>query len=122
MVSLNLVAAPGAAVRQRQHHCERKTRPHGADPGGTGALRVAADFLAKNTSVKRVWVSNPSWPNHKSVFNSAGLEVREYAYYDAASHALDFDGLLASLSEAQAGDVVLFHGCCHNPTGIESYA
>ena len=69
--------------------------------------------------MKRVWVSNPSWPNHKSVFNSAGLEVREYAYYDAASHALDFDGLLASLSEARAGDVVLFHGCCHNPTGID---
>ncbi|WP_288294346.1 amino acid aminotransferase, partial [uncultured Haemophilus sp.] len=88
-------------------------------PGGTGALRVAADFLAKNTSVKRVWVSNPSWPNHKSVFNSAGLEVREYAYYDAANHSLDFDGLLASLNEAQAGDVVLFHGCCHNPTGID---
>ncbi|WP_432763720.1 aminotransferase class I/II-fold pyridoxal phosphate-dependent enzyme, partial [Escherichia coli] len=60
-------------------------------PGGTGALRVAADFLAKNTSVKRVWVSNPSWPNHKSVFNSAGLEVREYAYYDAENHTLDFD-------------------------------
>lgn len=72
-------------------------------PGGTGALRVAADFLAKNTSVKRVWVSNPSWPNHKSVFNSAGLEVREYAYYDAANHSLDFDGLLASLNEAQSG-------------------
>ena len=88
-------------------------------PGGTGALRVAADFLAKNTDVKRVWVSNPSWPNHKSVFTSAGLEVREYAYYDAANHALDFDGLLASLNEAQAGDVVLFHGCCHNPTGID---
>ena len=66
-----------------------------------------------------VWVSNPSWPNHKSVFNSAGLEVREYAYYDAANHTLDFDGLLASLSEARAGDVVLFHGCCHNPTGID---
>ena len=88
-------------------------------PGGTGALRVAADFLAKNTDVKRVWVSNPSWPNHKSVFTSAGLEVREYAYYDAANHALDFDGLLASLNEAQAGDVVLFHGCCHNPTGAD---
>lgn len=85
-------------------------------PGGTGALRVAADFLAKNTDVKRVWVSNPSWPNHKGVFNSAGLEVREYAYYDAANHSLDFDGLLNSLQEAQAGDVVLFHGCCHNPT------
>ena len=69
--------------------------------------------------MKRVWVSNPSWPNHKSVFTSAGLEVREYAYYDAANHALDFDGLLASLNEAQAGDVVLFHGCCHNPTGAD---
>ena len=88
-------------------------------PGGTGALRVAADFLAKNTSVKRVWVSNPSWPNHKSVFNSAGLEVREYAYYDAENHTLDFDALINSLNEAQAGDVVLFHGCCHNPTGID---
>ena len=91
-------------------------------PGGTGALRVAADFLAKNTDVKRVWVSNPSWPNHKSVFTSAGLEVREYTYYDAANHALDFEGLLASLTEAQAGDVVLFHGCCHNPTGLEEDA
>lgn len=66
-----------------------------------------------------MWVSNPSWPNHKSVFNAAGLEVREYAYYDAENHTLDFEALQASLSEAQAGDVVLFHGCCHNPTGID---
>lgn len=64
-------------------------------------------------------MSNPSWPNHKSVFNSAGLEVREYAYYDAEKHTLDFDALINSLNEAQAGDVVLFHGCCHNPTGID---
>lgn len=64
-------------------------------------------------------MSNPSWPNHKSVFNSAGLEVREYAYYDAENHTLDFDALINSLNEAQAGDVVLFHGCCHNPTGID---
>ncbi|KAA6048120.1 aspartate/tyrosine/aromatic aminotransferase [Pantoea sp. ICBG 1758] len=88
-------------------------------PGGTGALRVAADFLATQTSVKRVWVSNPSWPNHKNVFNAAGLEVCEYQYYDAANHTLDFDGMLAALQQAQAGDVVLFHGCCHNPTGID---
>ena len=91
-------------------------------PGGTGALRVAADFLATQTSVKRVWVSNPSWPNHKNVFNAAGLEVCEYAYYDAANHQLDFDGMLAALQEAKAGDVVLFHGCCHNPTGIDPTA
>ncbi|WP_145480815.1 amino acid aminotransferase [Yersinia similis] len=88
-------------------------------PGGTGGLRIAADFIAHQTRAKRVWVSNPSWPNHKNVFEAAGLEVVEYAYYDAANHALDFNGLLNSLSEAQAGDVVLFHGCCHNPTGID---
>ncbi len=91
-------------------------------PGGTGALRVAADFLATQTSVKRVWVSNPSWPNHKNVLNAAGLEVCEYAYYDAENHQLDFDGMLAALQEAKAGDVVLFHGCCHNPTGIDPTA
>ncbi|EMX8466712.1 aspartate/tyrosine/aromatic aminotransferase [Serratia ureilytica] len=88
-------------------------------PGGTGGLRVAADFIANQTSAKRIWISNPSWPNHKNVFNAVGLEVLEYAYYDAANHALDFDGLLNSLKQAQAGDVVLFHGCCHNPTGID---
>lgn len=91
-------------------------------PGGTGGLRVAADFIANQTSAKRIWISNPSWPNHKNVFSAVGLEVREYAYYDAANHALDFDGLLNSLKQAQAGDVVLFHGCCHNPTGIDPTA
>ncbi len=88
-------------------------------PGGTGGLRVAADFIANQTSAKRIWISNPSWPNHKNVFSAVGLEVLEYAYYDATNHALDFDGLLNSLKQAQAGDVVLFHGCCHNPTGID---
>ncbi|PHI31356.1 amino acid aminotransferase [Budvicia aquatica] len=88
-------------------------------PGGTGALRIAADFIASNTNAKRVWISNPSWPNHKNVFNAAGLETPEYTYYNAEQHSLDFDGMLASLEKAQAGDVVLFHGCCHNPTGID---
>lgn len=91
-------------------------------PGGTGALRVAADFLATQTSVKRVWISNPSWPNHNNVFKAAGLEVCEYHYYDPANHTLDFDGMLASLKQVQPGDVVLFHGCCHNPTGIDPTA
>lgn len=91
-------------------------------PGGTGGLRVAADFIANQTSAKRIWISNPSWPNHKNVFSAVGLEVLEYAYYDAANHALDFDGLLNSLKQAHAGDVVLFHGCCHNPTGIDPTA
>ena len=88
-------------------------------PGGTGGLRVAADFLAKNTPVKRVWISTPTWPNHKGVFGAAGLEVAEYNYYDATNHKIDFDGMLNGLQQAQAGDVVLFHGCCHNPTGID---
>ncbi|MBW7982416.1 amino acid aminotransferase [Enterobacillus tribolii] len=98
-------------------------RAHSAQtPGGTGALRVAADFIAKHTSATRIWVSNPSWPNHKSVFGAAGLEVREYTYYDAENHQLDFDGLVKDLEQAAAGDVVLFHGCCHNPTGIDPTA
>lgn len=88
-------------------------------PGGTGALRIAADFIAKQTNAKQVWISNPTWPNHKNVFSAAGLEIREYKYYDAEKHALNFEDMLASLSDAQAGDVVLFHGCCHNPTGID---
>ncbi|MFK8256767.1 amino acid aminotransferase [Erwinia sp. AnSW2-5] len=108
----------GADSALISHHRARTAQT----PGGTGALRVAADFIATQTSAKRIWVSNPSWPNHKNVFAAAGLEVCEYDYYDAAQHALDFDGLLDSLSAAQAGDIVLFHGCCHNPTGIDPTA
>ncbi|WP_367680327.1 amino acid aminotransferase [Candidatus Fukatsuia anoeciicola] len=89
-------------------------------PGGTGALRVAADFIVKQTGTKRVWVSNPSWPNHKNVFSAAGLEVLEYTYYDAKKHILDFNNLLNCLkNNAKANDVILLHGCCHNPTGID---
>ncbi|MFV9667612.1 amino acid aminotransferase [Pantoea sp. ARC607] len=91
-------------------------------PGGTGALRVAADFLATQTTVKRVWISNPTWPNHHNVFHAAGLEVCDYHYYDAETHSLDFEGMIASLQQVQPGDVVLFHGCCHNPTGIDPTA
>lgn len=88
-------------------------------PGGTGALRVAADFIAHNTTAKRIWISNPTWPNHRNVFAAVGLEVCDYDYYDATEHKLDFDGMVASLNAAQTGDIVLFHGCCHNPTGID---
>lgn len=88
-------------------------------PGGTGALRIAADFLAKQTTAKRVWISNPTWPNHNNIFQTAGLEICKYDYYDAENHGLDFEGMLSSLANATAGDVVLFHGCCHNPSGID---
>ncbi|GAA0782649.1 MULTISPECIES: amino acid aminotransferase [Pseudomonadati] len=88
-------------------------------PGGTGALRVAAEFLATNTSSKTIWVSNPTWANHQNIFETAGLTVKQYQYYAAATHDMDFDAMLADLEQASAGDIVLLHGCCHNPTGID---
>ena len=88
-------------------------------PGGTGALRVAAEFIKKHLPEATIWVSNPTWANHQSVFQSVNLEVGSYSYYDADSKSLDFEAMLASLSQVPEGDVVLFHGCCHNPTGID---
>lgn len=88
-------------------------------PGGTGALRVAAEFIKKHLPEATIWVSNPTWANHQSVFQSVGLEVGSYSYYNADSKTLDFEAMLASLSQIPEGDVVLFHGCCHNPTGID---
>jgi len=88
-------------------------------PGGTGALRIGAEFLARQKLSRKVWISNPTWVNHFQVFGAAGLETGEYTYYSPATRGLDFDAMLQSLSQAQAGDVVLLHGCCHNPTGID---
>jgi len=93
-------------------------------PGGTGALRVAGDFIAthaKNASGARarMWISNPTWENHAKIFAAAGLETKTYRYLDAAKHALDAAGLLEDLSRAERGDVVLLHGSCHNPTGVD---
>ena len=87
--------------------------------GGTGALRIAAEFVKRQTGAKNVWISAPTWPNHNAIFNAVGINIRDYRYYDKASHGLDWDGLIADLSQAEAGDVVLLHGCCHNPTGID---
>jgi len=88
-------------------------------PGGTGALRIAAEFLLRNTPSRTVWVSNPTWANHQNIFETAGLTVKEYGYYNAAAHDIDFDGMMTDLANAQAGDIILLHGCCHNPTGID---
>lgn len=88
-------------------------------PGGTGALRTAADFAVKSLGIKKIWVSNPTWANHGNVFKTAGLEVVSYDYYDAAAKDIDFDAMVVSLQSVQAGELVLFHGCCHNPTGID---
>lgn len=88
-------------------------------PGGTGALRVAADFLHHVNPNATVWLSKPTWPNHPSIFEAAGLSVKEYPYYDAANKSLDFDGMITALQGVAPGDVVLLHGCCHNPTGMD---
>jgi aspartate/tyrosine/aromatic aminotransferase len=88
-------------------------------PGGTAALRVAADFLQKILPKARVWMSDPTWPNHPSIFQAAGRELRAYPYFNASTNDLNFPAMLAALSEVPEGDVVLLHGCCHNPTGVD---
>jgi Aspartate/tyrosine/aromatic aminotransferase len=88
-------------------------------PGGTGALRIGAEFLSRQKLCRKVWISNPTWVNHFQVFGAAGLETCEYRYYDAQIRGLNFEAMLASLAEAAPGDIVLLHGCCHNPTGID---
>jgi aspartate/tyrosine/aromatic aminotransferase len=88
-------------------------------PGGTGGLRVGADFLRKLRPGATVWVSRPTWANHKGIFESAGFAVKEYAYYRAARRDLDFDAMMSDLATVPAGDIVLLHVCCHNPTGVD---
>jgi len=88
-------------------------------PGGTGALRIGAEFIRFALPGARVWLSRPTWANHYGVFNAAGLESEEYAWYDAETHALAFDDLRTALRDVPAGDVVLLHACCHNPTGVD---
>ncbi|TGT73184.1 aspartate/tyrosine/aromatic aminotransferase [bacterium M00.F.Ca.ET.159.01.1.1] len=86
-------------------------------PGGSGALRLVAELLQRTRPGATVWLSDPTWPNHPPVMRAAGLQVRDYPYFDAASGAVRFDEMLAALKIANSGDVVLLHGCCHNPTG-----
>jgi aspartate/tyrosine/aromatic aminotransferase len=96
--------------------CDRSATIH--TPGGTGALRVAADLLAKFSS-KTIWVSNPTWANHNNMFEAAGLTVKTYPYYNAKTKDLDADGFFAELEKIPAGDSVLLHACCHNPSGVD---
>jgi aspartate/tyrosine/aromatic aminotransferase len=91
-------------------------------PGGTGALRVAADFVHRRFPQSRVWISDPTWANHPQVFRAAGLAVETYTYFDPATNGLAFDRMLVALEQIPAGDVVLLHGCCHNPTGVDPTA
>jgi aromatic-amino-acid transaminase len=87
--------------------------------GGSGALRIGADFLKRALPQAKIAISNPSWENHRVVFGTAGFDVSDYRYYDPATHGLDFTGMLADLGALEPGTVVLLHACCHNPTGVD---
>ncbi|ABN61568.1 amino acid aminotransferase [Shewanella baltica] len=88
-------------------------------PGGTGALRVAGDFIKRCNPNAVLWVSDPTWANHIGLFEAAGITVKTYPYYDYDSKSLKFDEMLAALSQVSPDDVVLFHACCHNPSGMD---
>ena len=88
-------------------------------PGGTGGLRVAGDFIHQQFPQASIWLSDPTWANHPKIFGAAGLQVKTYPYFDAATNGLDFERMLAGIAAIPAGDVLLLHGCCHNPTGVD---
>jgi aspartate/tyrosine/aromatic aminotransferase len=88
-------------------------------PGGTGALRVAGDLFKRVSPQARIWVSEPTWPNHPNVFLAAGMAVQTYPYWDRANNNIALDRMLAAIRQIPQGDVIVLHGCCHNPTGID---
>lgn len=87
--------------------------------GGTGALRIGADFLRRFAPAAQVWISDPSWENHRALFENAGFTVNVYPYYDAATRRLDFAGMIGALDRVPPGAIVVLHACCHNPTGVD---
>ena len=87
--------------------------------GGTGGLKVGADLLRRINPGAQVWISDPSWENHRALFEYAGHTVNTYPYYDAATHGVAFDAMLTALGKLPAGAIVLLHACCHNPTGVD---
>jgi len=87
--------------------------------GGTGGLKVGADFLRRIAPTAEAWISDPSWENHRGLFENAGFTVRTYPYYDAKTHGLDFDGMIGAIRAMPAGSIVVLHACCHNPTGVD---
>jgi aromatic-amino-acid transaminase len=88
-----------------------------ATPGGTGAVRLALELVKIASPGATVWLSDPTWPNHNAIVGYLGMPLKTYRYFDAATGGVDFDGMMEDLGQAKSGDVVLLHGCCHNPTG-----
>jgi aspartate/tyrosine/aromatic aminotransferase len=118
--ALDYVAAVQELLFGADHEIVKSNRAVTAHtPGGTGALRTAGDFMKTLLGAKRIWLSEPTWPNHPSVFEAAGLDIAGYPYYDAANKVLDFEPMLDALKKVPAGEFVLLHGCCHNPTGMD---
>ena len=108
------------ALNLGQHRVIRENRIRTiSTPGGTGALRVAGEFINTCSAGATIWVSNPTWANHAGVFTAAGLTVKTYPYYDYDNKCLDFAGMVAALKQVTAGDAVLLHACCHNPSGMD---
>ncbi len=91
-------------------------------PGGTGGLRVAADLLRQTGAGETLWMSEPTWPNHPQLFAAAGFRIRSYPYTDGTGRRIDEDAMLGALGQASPGDIVLLHGACHNPTGVDPSA
>ncbi len=87
--------------------------------GGTGGLKVGADFLRRLKPDAQVWISDPSWENHQALFDYAGFKVNTYPYYDASTHGVRFDAMIGTLQKLAAGSIVVLHACCHNPTGVD---
>ena len=88
-------------------------------PGGCGGLRIAAEFIMRANPDSTIWISDPTWANHKPLIGSAGLKFNSYPYYNYETHSVDFDGMMATLANVPRGDLVLLHGCCHNPSGAD---
>ncbi|KAI3433584.1 hypothetical protein D9Q98_003395 [Chlorella vulgaris] len=107
-----LLGADSPAIKEQRVACLQSL-------SGTGSLRVGAAFIAKFMPGTTVYISRPTWGNHKNIFSDAGVEWKEYSYFDAETVGLDFDGMLADLEAAPDGSVVLLHGCAHNPTGVD---
>jgi aspartate/tyrosine/aromatic aminotransferase len=127
--SMSYLPIPGspayaAAVQQlmfgKGHEVETSKRAATSHtPGGTGALRVAADLIHQQLPKATVWLTQPTWPNHPQIFAAAGVPTKSFPYFDSKTNCLAFEEALAAIEKMPAGDVILLHGCCHNPTGID---
>jgi len=113
------LAAYDRAVQQLVFGSEDKSCVTVQALGGTGGLKIGADFLKLVAPQAQVWISDPSWENHRQLFEAAGFTVKSYPYYDPKTHGLDFEGMRSALEKLPAGSIVVLHACCHNPTGVD---